>query len=74
MNDFHRCFALHVDLQSASRGIRSLDPGTKRRLMVEGNAILDGSLAHAIKPGDEIWMIEAVPALDFVSRGFLIRS
>ena len=42
--------------------------------MVEGNAILDGSLAHAIKPGDEIWMIEAVPALDFVSRGFLIRS
>ena len=41
---------------------------------MEGNAILDGSLAHAIKPGDEIWMIEAVPALDFFSRGFLIRS
>jgi len=35
--------------------------GRTLRLMVEGNAILDGSLAHAIKPGDEIWMIEEAP-------------
>ncbi|OLP90838.1 Trigger factor [Symbiodinium microadriaticum] len=41
--------------------------GKTLRLMVEGNAILDGSLAHAIKPGDEIWMIEEAPdGRDFV--------
>ena len=28
------------------------------RLIVHGNAILNGRLAHQIKPGEQIWMVE----------------
>lgn len=32
--------------------------GTIVRLIVHGNAILNGRLAHQIKPGEQIWMVE----------------
>lgn len=28
------------------------------RLVAEGQTILNGRLAHGIKPGDQIWMVE----------------
>ncbi|CAJ1372893.1 unnamed protein product [Effrenium voratum] len=33
--------------------------GTIIRLVAEGQTILNGRLAHGIKPGDQIWMVEA---------------
>ena len=38
------------------------------RLVVEGTVILDGSLSHQIKPGEEVWMIEAEPTADITRK------
>lgn len=35
--------------------------GSTIRLVVEGKEILNGSLAHAVKPGEQIWMVEDAP-------------
>lgn len=35
--------------------------GSMIRLVVEGKQILNGSLAHAVKPGEQIWMVEDAP-------------
>jgi len=41
--------------------------GTIVRLIVHGNAILNGRLAHQIKPGEQIWMVEeAADGKDYV--------
>jgi len=37
------------------------DEGNAIRFVVEGKEILNGHLAHAIKPGNHIWMIEEAP-------------
>lgn len=37
------------------------DEGININLNVEGNTVLQGKLAHAVKPGSEIWMLEEAP-------------